>query len=84
MNRRGFLKGTVSVMAIAAVIKFAPKPTVKVEKFLSPTGFTITDEEMAENQYEEDIAANYSRALARSMMQTKEVVGAKVLSGTFG
>lgn len=63
MNRRGFLKGTVSVMAMAAVLKFAPPKPEYIRKIYHVEGSN----------------PGYAEALARSMMETREVVGARVL-----
>ena len=68
MNRRGFLKGTVSVMAMAAVLKFAPPKPEYIRKVF----------------YVEGSDPGYAVALANSMMQTKEAVGARVLGSVFG
>ncbi len=63
MNRRGFLRGTVSVMAMAAVLKFAPANPEYIRKVYHVEGSD----------------PRYAEALARSMMETKEVVGARIL-----
>ena len=51
MNRRGFLKGTVSVMAMAAVLKFAPPKPEYIRKIYPVEGSN----------------PRYAEALARSM-----------------
>lgn len=67
MNRRGFLRGTVSVMAVAAVLKFAPPKPEYIRKVFHVEGSN----------------PSYAEALARSMILTREKVTANVLNRGF-
>ncbi len=72
MDRRKFLKGVVSAVATVAIAsKLAPK-FPKYEYKTHSIGFTISREEI------EDVGARYAKMLAKSMMQTKEQVAARV------
>lgn len=72
MNRRGFLRGTISVMAMAAVLTVAPKP-----EYIHTTYGTATlyyDGKPILMTTPEGIkwSNKMSRALARSMLITRE------------
>jgi hypothetical protein len=72
MNRRGFIRSMVSAVATVAIAsKFAPK-FPKYEYKTHSIGFTISREEI------EDVGARYAEMLAKSMMETKEQVAARV------
>lgn len=73
MNRRNFLLGSMGAVALA----LAPKALVPAEAPF-PEGWKIVEETMDEPQYGE-ISQRYAKALARSMMQTKEIVARNVL-----
>ncbi len=73
MNRRSFLLGSMGAVALA----LAPKALLPAEKPF-PHGWKIVEETMDEPMYGE-IGQRYAKALARSMMQTKEIVGKNVL-----
>ena len=83
MNRRGFLKGTISVMAMAAVLKVAPKPEYTYTRY--GTAQLYYDDEPVVMTTPEGLkwSAKMSRALARSMMTTREKVTADVLTRAF-
>lgn len=81
MKRRTFIKGTVSVAVAAAIptSEYTHK-TFRTARQWSRNGETFTtfmplDHELSERMIE---------ALARSMMQTKEIVAANVFHRGFG
>ena len=72
MDRRNFLKGFIGAVATVAIAsKLAPK-FPKYEYKTYDIGFTVSREEI------EDIGARYAKMLAKSMMETKEQVAARV------
>jgi len=74
VNRRSFLLGSMGAVALA----LAPKALLPAEKPF-PEGWKIVQETMDEPLYGE-ISQRYAKALARSMMQTKEIVAGNVLA----
>jgi hypothetical protein len=74
MNRRNFLLGSMGAVALA----LAPKALVPAEAPF-PEGWKIVEETMDEPLYGVDLGQRYAKALARSMMQTKEMVARNVL-----
>ena len=79
MNRRKFLQGMLAgVASVAIATKMAPKFPEFGDKTYS-LGYTITSEETEDGLYG-DIGERYAKALARSMMQTREVIGSRVLA----
>lgn len=75
MNRRDFL---LSVMG-AATMAVLPVPDEKP----FPYGWLITEEVIEPGLYG-DISDRYAKALARSMMQTREIMAKNVLERAFG
>ena len=74
MNRRSFLLGSMGAVALV----LAPKALLPAEKPF-PEGWKIVEETMDEGLYSVDLGQRYAKALARSMMQTKEIVARNVL-----
>lgn len=82
MNRRKFMQGMLAgVASVAIATKIAPKfPELKEQSF--PTGWTVTEDKIDDALYG-DIGEHYAKALAKSMMQTKEQVAHNVLTKAF-
>ena len=78
MNRRDFL---LSAMGAATMALVPALPGETTQTF--PTGWIVTEEIIEPGMYGE-ISERYAKALARSMMQTKEVVAAKIFLGETG
>jgi microcompartment protein CcmL/EutN len=93
MDRRKFLKGTVAA-AVAAVLPGTEKYTHKTygtAHYVIPRealeNSLISPADLSEQSLEQmciEIAESRSRALARSMMQTREIVAKNVLNSAFG
>lgn len=77
LSRRSFLLGSMGAAALA----LAPKALVPAEAPF-PEGWTIVEETIDPGLYG-DIAQRYSKALARSMLQTREIVARNVLEKAF-
>lgn len=69
VNRRDFILGVMGSAALAALPVPAEKPF--------PEGWVI-GEEIVEPGLYGDIGERYAKALARSMQQTKEHIGAEI------
>ena len=78
MNRRQFIRGLVAgVATVAMASKLAPKfPEFRAVRL----AYTITDEEIEDGLYGE-IGERYAKALAESMMQTREFCTGRVMRG---
>lgn len=74
MNRRNFILGLMGSAALAALPIPAEKPF--------PHGWKVVEETIEPGLYG-DIGERYAKALAHSMSQTKEQVGANVYSKVF-
>ena len=93
MDRRKFLKGTVAAV-VAATLPGTEKYTHKTygtAHYVIPRealeNRLITAADLSEKSLESlciEIAESRSRALARSMMQTREIVAKNVLNNAFG
>lgn len=93
MDRRKFLKGTVAAV-VAATLPGTEKYTHKTygtAHYVIPResleNSLITAADLSEKSLESmciEIAESRSRALARSMMQTREIVAKNVLNSAFG
>lgn len=75
MNRRDFL---LSAMGAATMALVPALPGETTQTF--STGWIVTEEIVEPGLYGE-ISERYAKALARSMMQTREVVAAKIFMG---
>ena len=73
---QGMLAG-IATVAIAS--KLAPKFPVFEQTSTFPTGWIVTEDEIDEGLYGE-ISERYAKALAKSMMQTKEAAVFKVMA----
>jgi hypothetical protein len=76
MNRRDFIVSAIGAAALAALPLPAEKYTYKTYKI----GYTLTQEGQRVPM-DPDIGLRMAKALARSMMQTKEQVAGRVFSG---
>lgn len=93
MDRRKFLKGTVAT-AVAALLPGTEKYTHKTygtAHYVIPResleNSLITAADLSEKSLESmciEIGNSHARALAHSMMQTKEIVAKNVLNRAFG
>lgn len=93
MNRRKFLKATVSV-AVAAALPGTEKYTHKTygtAHYVIPRqsleNSLITPADLSEQSLEQlciEIGNSHAKALAHSMMQTREQITANVLNKAFG
>ncbi len=77
MNRRSFLLGSMGAVALA----LAPKALLPAEKPF-PHGWVVVEETIEPGLYG-DIGQRYAKALAHSMMQTKEIMAKNVLERAF-
>lgn len=77
MDRRQFLLGSMGAVALA----IAPKALLPAEKPF-PHGWVVAEETIEPGLYG-DIGQRYAKALAHSMMQTKEAVTRNVLDRAF-
>ena len=79
-TRRAFIKGAVAVAVTAALPGGAANPYLSANEW-QPMGYTHKTYALAtEGMNGQRMAA----ALARSMMQTREIVGANILNRAFG
>jgi hypothetical protein len=80
MDRRKFIKGTVAA-AVAAAIPVGDG--VELYSIAHPE-YTYKTYKITTEHMPRDLGCQMARALARSMMQTREIVGANVLNKAFG
>ena len=84
LSRRKFLISSMGAAALA-LAPVLPKLPADPGRYLAkpfPEGWTIIKEEMADPRFGE-IGQRMAKALARSMMQTREIVARNVLTKTF-
>lgn len=77
MNRRSFIKGTVAAAVAAAL------PGGDGVALYSAAHPVYTHKTYATSTVPRDLGCQMARALAKSMMQTREVTGANVLNKAF-
>ena len=80
MDRRKFIKGAVAT-AVAAAIPVGDG--VSLYSIAHPE-YTYKKYAMATEHMPRDLGCQMARALARSMVQTREIVGANILNKAFG
>lgn len=80
MNRRDFIVsalGAAAMVALPLEVRFQPEDGAKYVHKTVRLAYTITQESMDQGLYGE-MGERMAKALARSMMQTKEQVSARV------
>lgn len=78
MDRRKFIKGAVAAAVAAAI------PVGDGVELYSIAHPEYTYKTYGVSTMPRDLGCQMARALARSMLQTREIVGANVLSKAFG
>ena len=73
MDRRRFIQGFLGAAALAALPMSAERPF--------PHGWVISEEIVEPGLFGVDVVQSMARALARSMIQTKEVMMSEVFEG---